>query len=111
MRQIIASAVVAAFVFSAASPILAQRPPHKVVTEKRPTATKPPISIAPTPSSGSFADFDSIDAISDGAGTLVRWIMSRESGVAAYQVYRLDGKGGRIAVGRPVLGSAAKTKA
>ena len=112
MRRIIASAVIAGFVFTTASPILAQRSITKPRVLKRPIVNKP----APTPvgvasSRGSFADFDTISAATDGTGTIIRWTMRQESGVAAYQVYRIDAKGGRTPVGQPVLGSAAKTRA
>ena len=101
MRQFIASAVIAAIVFTVASPTFAQR------TRR----AKPVVRAAPPVQTGgnSIADFDSIQAVTSGVGVVVQWTMRQENRVAAYQVYRTDARG-RVAVGNPVLGSAAKTR-
>src|SRR4051794_29163349 len=109
MRRIIASAVIAGFVFTTASPILAQRSIKKPRRAPTPVVKTPPSPIGMP--SGSFADFESVTAASDANGTLVRWTMRSEAGVAFYRVYRIDAKGGRTQVGEPVLGSAAKSSA
>lgn len=111
MRRIIASAVVAAFLFTAASPILAQRSIKRPQVPRKPAVSTPasaPMSVAG--SRGTFADFDTVSAVTDGNGALIRWTMRQESGVGAYQVYRVDAKGSRTAVGQPVLGSSAKSR-
>jgi hypothetical protein len=101
MRQIIASAVIAATVFAAASPTFAQRAPRS-----RPAVQQTASDEAQT---NSIADFQSIQAVTSGVGVAVQWTMTRENRVAVYQVYRTDAKG-RVPVGSPVIGSAGKTR-
>src|SRR3954471_23093443 len=99
MRQFIASAVIAAIVFTAASPTFAQRPPRKTTFTPRP-ASQP----------GSFAEFGTIEALTAGTGVVIKWVMNRETNVAGYQVYRTDGST-RTPVGQFFFGSAAKSRA
>ena len=100
MRQIIALAVTAATVFTAASPTFAQR------RVPRPAVQQP----SPANRDGnSIADFESIRAVTSGVGVVVEWTMNRENRVGIYQVYRSDSRG-RVPVGSPVIGSAGKTR-
>lgn len=115
MRQFIATAVIAAIVFSAASPTFAQRssrPAKSVKTAKKGVSTPVPEPLTTgsvTPGVNSFADFDRITAETGGVGVVISWSMRSETQVAFYQVYRIDPKAGRVAVGQPIVGSAGKT--
>ncbi|MBV9241935.1 MAG: hypothetical protein JO314_08000, partial [Acidobacteria bacterium] len=102
MRQFIASAVIAAIVFSVAAPTFAQR-----TRQIKPVAANSTLKSPPAKSA--IADFASIEAVTSGTGVVLHWTMNQESRVAVYQVYRV-GAGGRVAVGKPVQGSAAKTR-
>jgi|GEM_PF-802447 len=104
MRQFIASAVIAAFVFTAASPTFAQRTRREI----RPSTS--PSTLKPVADTGSFADFGTIQAVTAGTGVIIKWTMNRETSVAGYLVYRIDGST-RTQVGQFVLGSAAKSRA
>ena len=99
MRQFIASAVMAAIVFSAASPTFAQRTTRRV--------NKPAPASSRTPQ-GAVAEFGQIQAVTAGTGVLISWLMKSENRVAGYQIFRIEGTT-RIPVGQFVLGSAAKS--
>lgn len=87
MKQFIASAVIAAFTLSLATPSFTQR---SRPTSKRPVASTSTASNTAVQSS--TGDFNRIEAVTVGSGILVRWIMNQETRVAGYLVYRIDGE-------------------
>jgi hypothetical protein len=54
-------------------------------------------------------DFESVTAISDGAGALVRWQMTTEVSAVGYNVYRLDG-GSRVKINPAIIPGSARSQ-
>ena len=54
------------------------------------------------------AQFDQVGAITDGAGVLVRWQMKSETGVSAYNVYRVSNGQKDLITPTMIAGSAAR---
>ncbi len=92
MRKTATAALLFTFAFAAFSPSFAQRSLDSRSNGKVRALTA----------------FDNAQAITDGAGALVRWQMKTETNVAAYNIYRIGNEGKVLVNPTPILGSKSR---
>ena len=102
MKKTVSVVLLLTLIFSTCLPALAQK---RVVTKKAVPATAP----APVSKVDSIL-FDTVDAVSQGNGVVLRWGTKAETRVVGYYAYRLTDKGRELVNPVMVLGSAAKVR-
>src|SRR5258708_29967449 len=100
MKKTGSVALLITLIFSTCIPSFAQK---RIVTRKA----------APAPAPAAKVDsilFDSVDAVSEGGGVVLRWGTKSETRIVGFYVYRVTDKGRELINPAMVLGSAAKVR-
>src|SRR5260221_2416363 len=100
MKKTVSVALLLTLIFSTCLPSFAQK---RILTKK--TASAP----APAPKVDSIL-FDTVDAVSEGNGVVLRWSTKSETRIVGFYAYRLTDKGRELVNPSMVLGSAAKVR-